>query len=391
MSLDFQQVQDQVRQLGENAPLRERQLQATRERAAELLTGYAGRLEYLQARVQRAVQHDPSLRCACPVDESLTAHFLAPGLPPLLTVLAADGSQINPDRHAPVEYCLINVGAIRMAYRETPDAPDSFVQSRLLYDEAVYDLTEERVALQRDLAERQVLAEVALQSEAPVLTFTDGPVELWGAKDEQGDGHFQKSLESYLESLKALEQASAIHAGYVDKPGADLVTRLLELAATPDDQLADVRHNRPFRGVTDIDLYHTLLAPGERSAVFAMQSKSAEKYTGRLGLGFFYLNVGREGEPWLARGETSAWVAEDPLKLEILHAGLVVKCRILGANPYPYLLHRAHEVAVVTQEEKEQLTQMIVIELRRRGVVVGEASKKQFHKDLPGRTRLKGK
>jgi hypothetical protein len=119
-----------------------------------------------------------------------------------------------------------------------------------------------------------------------------------------------------------------------------------------------------------------------------MQSQSAQRYTGALGLHFFYLNVGRPRRPWLARVEVPRWVAENPQQLDNLHAVLLQQCQIMGGRPYPYLLHRAHEAAVVTLEEKEQLTQMIIHELHRRQVQVGEMSNKQFAKGLARRTRL---
>ena len=72
--------------------------------------------------------------------------------------------------------------------------------------------------------------------------------------------------------------------------------------------------------------------------------------------------------------------------LDQLHATLVAQCRSMGSRPYPYVLHRAHEAAVVSLEEKEQVTQMIVMELLRRKVEVEHASNKQSAKDLPGRT-----
>jgi hypothetical protein len=59
---------------------------------------------------------------------------------------------------------------------------------------------------------------------------------------------------------------------------------------------------------------------------------------------------------------------------------------VMGSRPYPYVLHRAHEAALVKLEEKDQVTQMIVNELQRRGVEVGEMSYKQSAKDLRGRT-----
>jgi hypothetical protein len=38
-------------------------------------------------------------------------------------------------------------------------------------------------ALRRDLSERTTLAELAVGSAPPVVTFTDGLMEIWGARD----------------------------------------------------------------------------------------------------------------------------------------------------------------------------------------------------------------
>ena len=74
--------------------------------------------------------------------------------------------------------------------------------------------------------------------------------------------------------------------------------------------------------------------------------------------------------------------------LDNLHAVLVSQCGMIGARAYPYLLHRAHETAVVSQEDKEQVTQMIVHELQRRGLEVPGMSAKQYNKEISGtRTR----
>jgi hypothetical protein len=102
------------------------------------------------------------------------------------------------------------------------------------------------------------------------------------------------------------------------------------------------------------------------------------------------LNAGRAGRPWLARVEVPAWVAINPQMLNQLHAALIGQCRIMGSRPYPYLLHRAHEAAMVSFQEQDQVTQMILHELRRRGVEVGQESQKQALKKLPGKTRIKG-
>ena len=390
MTLDFQQLLKQVKQLGENARARQHELEDRREKARELLRHYASQADALSRKVQAVVQsHDPTLRCALPNHEPLNGHFPLPPLPDQATVLAADGSQINPDRHAEVNYALINVGAICMLHN-SPENPHTYVQTQLLYEEDAQAISEATLALRRDLNERRMLAELAEGAAPPVLSFTDGPMELWGARDAGGEeaSQYQKSLAEYLAVLSRLHELGVATAGYVDKPAANLALRLLEVACTPENELADIRNHRPLQGVTDLDLFTGLLDTGERSAVFGIQSQAARSYRDELALHFFYLNAGRPGERWLARVEIPAWVAEDQTMLDNLHAILVKQCQMTGVRPYPYLLHRAHETAVVSLQEKEQVTQMIVAELRRRGVPVGKRSHKQSAKDLPGRTRL---
>ncbi|MBI1855740.1 MAG: DNA double-strand break repair nuclease NurA, partial [Chloroflexi bacterium] len=127
---------------------------------------------------------------------------------------------------------------------------------------------------------------------------------------------------------------------------------------------------------------------GHRSAVFGIQSSSEKNYKGALSLHFFYLNVGADGHPWPVRVEIPKWVADDKEKLDLLHAVLVSQCRMMGSKPYPYLLHRAHETAMVKHEEKEQIEQMLTQELRNQNEEVDEGSYKQSAKDLKGRTRI---
>ena len=174
---------------------------------------------------------------------------------------------------------------------------------------------------------------------------------------------------------------------------ADLVVRLLELMKLGDlSQIENLRAQHPFRGVSDRWLFgekgNPLLEPGERSAVFQLQSKSEKDYRGLLSLHFFYLNVGTHGHPWPVRVEIPRWVADDPQKLDALHAVLIEQCRVMGAKPYPYLLHRAHETAVVKHEEKNQVEQMLLMEIRRAGEETDDGSFKQSAKDLSGRGRF---
>jgi len=58
-------------------------------------------------------------------------------------------------------------------------APSTTVESQLLYDEQLFDLSVAALALRRDLHERKKLADLAQGAVQPVITLTDGQMELW--------------------------------------------------------------------------------------------------------------------------------------------------------------------------------------------------------------------
>jgi hypothetical protein len=391
MALNFQQVFDKIKQIGMGARAHQESLNALRERARALLDSWADKGGDLRDKVECARQADSNIRCALPLDERLDASTPEPALPNSVTLLAADGSQILPNRHAALQYSLVNVGAIAMQ-PGSGQSPDVFTDSSLLFADELYTetgiVTEEAIEQRRDIAERKKLLELAPDYPAPLLALTDGPVELWGAKNG-GEDDYRKNLEIHKSVLSQLQAENVTVAGYVDKPGADLVVRTLEIAQfSRDDEYKNIRKQHSLRGVTDRWLYN-FLSGGHRSAVFGLQSSSRVHYTGDLALHFFYLNVGDTKHPSLIRVEFPKWVADDPGKLNLLHAALLQQCRVMGARPYPYILHRAHEIAVVKFEEKKQVEQMLELELRRAGGEVEAESNKQSAKDLPGKTRTK--
>ena len=382
MTVDFQQVRQQVKELGQHAQENMEQRLRKREQAQQVLQSYAEKYVELRRKIALAVGHDPNLRCALPVNEPMDRGFPEPPLPEQVTILAADGSQIAPSRHEEVEYGLINVGAIQMRLG-SPEPPTIKVMSSLLYEEQLENLTDAALALNRDLSERSLLADLAIRLPPPVITFTDGQMELWLGQpgDREERDILQDSLSNYKGVLQKLCASQVAAAGYVDRPNARTVVRMLEVVTLSDADLSQIRTHRPFRPVRDQHLFRGLLQPGERSALFEIQSPSINFYRDELALFFFYLNVGRQGRESLARVEIPRWVVDNPPMLDHLHAVLVQQCRVVGARPYPYLLHRAHETAVVSLQEKEQVTQMIARELRNRGIDVEGKSHKQQLKD----------
>ena len=387
MPVNFQQALQQIREMGSQAFQQQERLQELRDQADMLLLQFATQLDTLEQLVLRAVESNPSLRCALPFTEVLNLTFPEPPLESGFTLLAADGSQVNPDRHAMVEFGAINVGAIRMKPGQG-QPPEELVQSKMLFHNDLFTasgglLTDDLVALKRDLAERQVLADLARNEQGLVLALTDGPLELF--REPKGMPEFEQELERYQNVLENLADLGVGTAGYVDRPRGDLVVRMLELVLLERrGQINKAGEERPLLGVYDINLFRLLLKPGERSAIFGIRSGSSKSFRGRLALYFFYLNSGREGHPHLSRVEIPRWVAENERLVNLLHACLVIQAHHLGNSPYPYILHRAHEIAVITWDERDQLENMIAAELRRQGVAVDGRSNKQNAKDSAG-------
>jgi len=391
MALNFQQVFERIRQIGQGARARQETQEASRKKARSLLDAWAAKAADLNAKLERARQADPSLRCAIPLDEPLNFHARS-GTPSAasVTLIAADGSQIVPDRHAAVLFGLINVGAIVISARNV-EAPQVLTDSQLSFDDEVVNWTDGLVALRRDLAERKKLLDISKEYSPPLVTLTDGPLQLWESRESDEVLGYEKALGEYLVVLSQLQERGAITAGYVDKPSSNLLVRLLEVADTPERDFANLHERHPLHGVSDLWLFDQLLQPGERSAVFALQARSKAVYQGALALHFFYLNVSQNDHPKTARIEIPAWVSQNKAEIDLLHTALLEQCAILGAKPYPYILHRAHETAVVSLQDKQQIEQLLEIELRKSGGELGEVSGKQSTKDsgTAGRKRYK--
>jgi hypothetical protein len=382
MPVDFQQIRNQAVEMGRQAPEQMQRSRTLLQNALEVFESLGDRSEEVRERVQKAAAEDKKLRCAFPSSEPILDSISEPDCSHAEVTLAADGSQINPSRHEAADFGVVNCGALRMA---TEELPREFVQSHLLYFEDIEGKSEEMIALMRDVGERKLLVDLAKEGSGSAVALTDGMLDIY--REPRQDAEFNRRFDDYLASLRALAELKTIVAGYVDKPRADLLVRMLELMDGSEEDMLQRARERPLGGVTDAMLLNGRLKPGMRSAVFGIESSSSEQFNGPLRLHFFYLNVGFENLPQLARVEIPAWVAEDRDLVNKLHATLLFQCRMTGSVPYPYILHRAHEIAVVGLAEREQIGAMIDIELRRNGVDPGIRSSKQFMKDLAGKAR----
>ena len=361
---------------------------AARADALRMLEQVAGAPVDLVARLEAAAAADASLRCALPFQDAVADSFPCDSTaPPPAALLAVDGSQIVPDRHEEILFGLINTGSV-VYIPGSGAAPTVTSETQLLYGEHLFGgtdrlLSEGDLALLRDAAERRSLLHYALAPGS--IALTDGTLELWGPKDPSDQRAFDRALSEYIDQLHEIQRRDLTLAGYVDTPGADLVIRMLEIARADTQVGPASRGHRPLRGATDRHLFGSLLGPGCRSAVFELISSSRPRYSGDLAIHFFYLNVGDESHPIVARVEVPKWVAADQQRIRTLHATLLEQCRFLGARPYPYILHRAHETARITPHEKEQIKLQLVLELRTAGLTPETVSGKSSAKAVSHR------
>jgi hypothetical protein len=389
MPVDFQQIRTQIKDKGPAAVQRQQALKDLIDEAYRIFNQFAEELDTLESLVAIAADLNRDLRCAQPCGQALTAAISAPELDTPLVILAADGSQINPDRHSQIEFGVVNTGAVRFA---PGDPPSEEVDTTLLLGDDLQlesgPLTEEIVALLRDLNERNLLARMAERERLPVVTLTDGQLELFHEAKQSAE--YRQRLAEYEAALRRLSRAEAVTAGYVDRPKGDLVVRLLELTMVSRAELEKVHRLRPLRWVRDTHLFEQFLGPGQRSAVFKIQTADPDSFKDDLAVHFFYINVGDERRCHLSRVEIPAWVAVRPPLVDRLHAAILDQAQPLGSRPYPYAIQRAHEVAVVHLPEKQQINDMIAQEYLSLGLPVGDRSNKQIAKDNFGkRTRLK--
>jgi len=324
----------------------------------------------------------PNNRCARPDIERIDQSYRSINEEKYV-LLASDGSQITSNHHDALPISLINISGIfyQPNSRKAPEIQTFSEFIRNAENDIVLEMIpEDQVNMIRDVAEAGMLANWHSVGDLPIIAISDGPLELF--HEPHTSANHQRLFQEYLEVLRKIHQAGRIFGGYIDKPRSDLVIRMLEIIYRSDSQL-------DLASISDADIFSHLLEPSSRSAIFQLNSPSSSNYTGPLALQFFYLNVGLKDKPWIVRVEINRWTADNISSVHLLHQALLDQCRLMGSQPYPYILHRAHEEAVVHFDEKEKLTSLLSFLLQQSGVEIGSRSYKSSAKELQKRTRMK--
>jgi hypothetical protein len=363
MSLNLTRILPQISRLGEAISERHRLQLKTIPRAREGLTqaGQMG-LEALRERVVAAGDRWPG---AAPSDEPIDQTYAAPTLPTRFTVIGADGSQIYPDRHATAFYYLINIASIRVTHGSnmapiTDQQPTLFSSQEDLYDPQDRPIQATMVNLRRDVGEMQALADTASKvDDHPIFALLDNSLLLWMTLEAEVSARreIDQRLGQYLQAMDHLRADHVALAGFIDRPRNANTLALIHLAQLSREHITpEVLRLNPYRGLTDLDLFRNFLPVGSRSARFIHTSPLNNNFEAAgHQIQYFYLNPGPEGQ--IVRIEIPAWVGEQPALLDQLHAALLHECRSTGG--FPYVLVRAHELAVINPRERQLLEQQI--------------------------------
>ena len=385
-----------------------RRAEQLRRLVAERATDWAGIRAGLQMAKDKA--DEKYFRAAAPLseDEPLDTPVPPPAPPDQATIIATDGSQIMPDRHAAYLYYLINIGVI-VYHHGDGRAPHTHPSPKIFYPNVEEDVTEDepgfdksQVTIARDRAEIEALANFAhAYRGAPggVLALLDQRLLYWPMVGERGSA--ETVVKDWTRAIRHIYETGALLAGYIDRPGKrSVVTMLQTLLDDPDMDWKGLGKRPVGNELTDAGLYATLLGPGERSPVFVDISPANTRFAEEspsIEVCFFYLNAGSsnilldgELDPLgearaIARVDIPRWVAEDRAAVDAVHSLIYDQCRIL--RNYPYVLTRADELAVVGRDDETNLGVMIDLAMQRAGVS-GIETAKQSGKEIArgGRT-----
>jgi hypothetical protein len=400
VTLEFTKVVDQVQKMGRYLSKRDQSIANRLELALERFYQLTD-LDPVHARIKLVRESSVSgYRGAAPsprpYDEIVCGVGPVPEAPPLATIIAADGSQVYPDQHAPALYYLINIGVFVYYHGENRvplqmTSPELYYSDKMLLDRDGRVITNQTVNARRSVMEMEWLAKQAWtqaqetrsngHEPRPLAAFHDGNLlKFFGANEVAGA---QEVESDYMEALQRLNDSGAILAGYADRPRSTNLISLLHLMSLAPEQVndANLKTNGELEGLPDAALFSVVLESGERSAIMVQNSPQNREYKVRKGpeyeIGFLYVNVSMTSHPIIVRLEIPMWVAYNPQAVDALHALVVGQCAIQGRKHYPYALTRADEMAYVSSLEKQQMEELIRIEMLKNRIEPEQSNKLQ--------------
>ena len=380
MSLDLGKTALQIERMTDELRGRQNDRQRRLVKAIRETEAFdSGAYEEKRARSRSAFNFLPSPGVNSPPSATYEPH--PPRPPSDFCVAAVDGSHIDVDRHLPVKCCLINIGSCVLTYGSTPNA--TLMNRPRLYasedelrirsrgapyqEQAVQGAT---LGVLRAVEEIRGLVDAVrdLPPDLPTLALMDGTLIMFlgrGTPDFVVEELVQRGFVRALDELRTLasERKLAL-ASYISLPASSEFMSALRISACPYP-VSDCGQRcgrlsagaRPCddvaEGIFDREVFRSLLAEGERSAVFTSSNPLVQNWYGGHGVSFYYLNVGEE----MGRVEIPTWVAEDETLLGLTHSLILDQCR--RGPGYPISLMESHEQAVITTSDRRYFAELV--------------------------------
>lgn len=374
MSLDLIKVVAQVGSMIARLKAGVDERQQRLQQALDILRNQEGNIEDLT----RKIASSRTTWLVAGLVDGLDRHYKAPPAPAEFTIIAADGSHIDVERHKSTRCYLINIGTVILQYGASPGATlDSF--PRLYSGDADLVIMPTGIkgrqqpiegtllGIKRGVDECRQLVELAagLRQDSLTLALLDGSLILWGLAaypEFVTEALLDKGFLSYLDDIRKLNNGKKLAlASYISFPRSTDVVNALRVALCPHDPADCDRYCPPDKarecdtvaGVQDRELFSNLLGPEERSAIFISQSSIVLKRYGLHQVYFFYIKVADE----IARVEVPQWVAMNENLLNLVHCLVLDQCQ--RGQGYPIALSEAHEKAVITGADREEFWQLV--------------------------------
>ena len=348
--------------------------------------------------------------------ESLDTRVPIKPAPEAHTVIATDGSQINPSHHE-IAYCyLLNIGRIVLHYGQSrfpllDSQPEVIYRPEDLYASRQWGIrTEEWMGYRRTVSEAVVLSELgitvnewqngkwktpedghgpphqppgthhqlnrkkksrqlSLLQTIPTLAMTDGSLIYWFLDQLPAPARDQ-ILKPILTAWDRLRDAQVPMVGYLSASRSSEALNFLRLQSCPHDQpdcqthcdgQTDGAPCQVFSPLRDVTLWSTLLEPGQRGPLFKSSADILQLY-GDHQVYFCHVHVGAE----IARVELPEWVVNDS---NLFDAALsLTLTQVQKGFGYPVTLAEAHNQAVVRGGDRNRFFALLEQQMIRAGL-----------------------
>ena len=303
--------------------------------------------------------------------------------PTPITVVAADGSQIYPDRHIEPFCYLLNISQIAFQYGVT-ERP--LLESLTHFNYRFSDLSErfeselggasaDVVAAQRDEMELEGLLAIAKSARVarrPMVALADGTLIRWMLHRIDPPALKRELIGRYATLLSYFREERIPLCSFISMPNATEVVNLLRgLSGEKDHARAT-----SFAGLLDRWVFEPRLMEGRRTAVFESSSRIQDSYDPEDRICFFYVSAGARRPPAeIARVEFPSWVADDAALLSLMHTVVLSECE--KGDGYPMILSEAHERAVIRSDERQLFYRLVEREMARSGLSFARSRKQQ--------------